>query len=159
MKKVSKHFKKVALISAIGLAFGFSQSGLAGTATGTITVTGNAVAACSVSSMLVDAGPVIGNQSFTTTITFQPTVTCANLTNWSLSAPTTNPLSVGTNVNNKVVLLNHTFQNVGLVPEVGVGTGGQSILTLYVRLSDTTGTQGLVGTGPISGTIPITLTF
>ena len=151
MKKVSKHFKKVALISAMGLAFGFSQSATAGAATATVTVTGNSVAACTISNGTVDFGNIVLKAGITSLKTFTMQLNCATGTSWGLDFIQNYPLTVGTDTTSNYI----NIVSNGNLSLSGIGTGLVQTVSLQAFIRSGT----VPGVGVISASVPVTFTF
>lgn len=148
------------LALALGIAMGSAN---AGTATGTVTVTGTVVASCTLNSPTAAFGTNVPSSSVATSQiqAVSIDVTCSNGTPWSLAVPASIPLTVGTDSTSNVLRLETTANvSLGTTPVTGTGNGVVQTQSLQVRAgSGTNGAAGIVGTGAMSGSIAMTVTY
>lgn len=151
-------FKASTLAAALGLAL--AGPAQAGTATGNITIAGQVVATCTVSSPTVTFSNVpIGSAAQSLPVAID--VNCPATVTWALSSPMNQPITIGTDTtSNTGELLNAAGTSgypVG-TPLTGTGIGSAQTQNLTVKIMGPAA-GNLVSYGTISGTLPVTLAY
>lgn len=156
---MKKKLVTLAILAAMGIAASAPAS--AGSSTGNVTISGTAVVTCTISSPAVDFGAAVPVGRGAQTKTFSIDVNCPSGAAWSMtSSNTATPITVGADStsNNAVVMdAAGTAYISGAGAVQGVGTGAAQSTTLSVKLNGNT--AGIVGTGAISGSVPVTLAY
>lgn len=157
------HFKKIAVaLAAIGLMAG-AGSANAVIATGTVTISGTAAVACTVSSPTLAFGAIpSGTVSQVKPVSID--VNCPTATAWSLGTAgmaNSQAVTVGADTTSNVARL-ETLGGLAIGTanaQTGTGTGAIQTQNLQVRIGSAGGGAGLVGTGAVTGALGVSLTY
>jgi len=152
--------QKLLAAAAVLTALSLSTAAQAGSAAGTVTITGTAVVSCTLTSPTVDFGATVPVARGQQTKQFTVDIDCPTGTTWSLgSLATLTNITIGGAAGNSALVQNAagTGAIAGVSQIAGTGTGVPQSQTLTMRLLGNA--TGLVGTGAIVGSVPITLTY
>lgn len=154
--KLKQKILALACLAALG-----AGSAQAATTNGTVTITGTAVVSCTLNIPTVDFGATVPAGRGPQSKQFTVDVDCPTGTAWSLSAtnaPTTITIGTNTTGNNATIMNSAGTSYInGAAALTGTGTSAAQTQTLLMKLQG--GASGLIGTGAISGSVPITLTY
>ena len=148
--------QKLLALSVVAALAGTAQ---AATETGTVTLTGTVIVGCTITSPTADFGAQVPTNTPSSIKSVNIDIKCGSGTPWSLSAPVGNTTMVGAATNLSKLQSSGTVISAA-APLTGTGTGAVQSTPVDVVLYGTAMNSGLIaGTGAISGTIPLTLTY
>ena len=126
--------------------------------TANLTESGALKGTCTINNAAVNFGNVVAG-----TNPIQPVTIVLNCTSglaWSLSQPSTAPVTIGaSSLNTGWIYATPGSSPLSSVSIIGSGTGATQTKTMYVGLSGATIGTPISGTGTISGSIPVTVTY